>query len=88
MAGLQVTVFYYKIPSYPPWINYEFKKPKPNLPHSYNSENLLCNAEPYKQHCYRIMFYKQRFLGIVKILKKLSNRTNLFWNLKQRQENY
>ena len=53
----------------------------------------LCQAEWifFKAHASclvptRIMFYKQQFL--VKFLKKISNRTSLFWKLKQHHENY
>ena len=45
---------------------------------------LDCRTETHT----RIIFYKQRFLGLVKFLKKLSNRTSFFENLKQHQENY
>ena len=38
--------------------------------------------------CFISNVYKQQFLGLSKFLKKLSNRTSLFENLKQHQENY
>ena len=38
--------------------------------------------------CFISNIYNQRFLWLVKFLKKLSNMTSLSWNLKQHQENY